>query len=242
MNTDHTDHKGNSGSVERLYLKRTSRRLIDRLRRALEPPAPFIMNSAEDILAPLGRWNLYIGGGGCFVDGYVNLDLFGLPGVNVVADAAQLPFPDSSFQRIECDAVLEHVRLPEIVMKEIERVLQPGGFAHIVTPFCHPFHEYPKDYRRFTLDGLEEMGGNLRVVAKGWRTGPTATILVFVLEYLKLLLPWRWWRILAHGVFGWLFFPLRFLDLLLIKSPHVGRIGNHCYIWFQKAVITPPKP
>ena len=86
------------------------------------------------------------------------------------------------------------LRDAEIVMREIERVLLPGGFAHVVTPFCHPFHEYPKDFRRFTPDGLALMRGGLRVVAQGWRTGPTATLLVFVLEYAKLLLPWRWWR------------------------------------------------
>jgi hypothetical protein len=121
-------------------------------------------------------------------------------------------------------------------MREIERVMLPGGFAHIVTPFCHPYHEYPKDYRRFTLDGLKAMGGNFAVVAEGWRTGPTATILVFVIEYAKLMMPWRWWRVLAHGLFGWLLFPLRYLDLFLMNSRHVGRIGNHCYIWFQKRI------
>jgi SAM-dependent methyltransferase len=222
------------GSVERLYQQRTSRRFADRIRRALEPPRPFIMNPRENIDAPLGERNLYIGGGGSVVPGYINLDLFLLPGVNVVADATILPFRDSTFQRVECDAVLEHVRIPEMVMREIERVLMSGGFAHIVTPFCHPFHEYPKDYRRFTLDGLESMGGNLSVAAKGWRTGPTATMLVFGLEYAKLMLPWRWWRIVAHGVFGWLSFPFRYLDLLFLKSPKAGQIGNHCYIWFQK--------
>lgn len=238
MNNSTNDRAANLKDV---YERRTSRRFVDRIRRALEPPRPFVMNSSENIVAPLGRTNLYIGGGGCFVEGYVNLDLFALPGVNVVADAAQLPFPDTTFQRIECDAVLEHVERPEAVMQEIERVLLPGGFAHIVTPFCHPFHEYPKDYRRFTLDGLEQLGGDLRVVAKGWRTGPTATMLVFVLEYMKLLFPWRWWRILAHGFFGWLLFPFRYLDLVLLHSPHVGRIGNHCYIWFQKPLAAETK-
>jgi SAM-dependent methyltransferase len=188
-------------------------------------------------LPPLGRRNPYIGGGGCFVNGYVNLDLFCLPGVDVVADAAQLPFPDCTFQRIEYDAVLEHVQYPEAVMSAIQRVLAPGGFVHIVTPFCHPFHEYPRDYRRFTLDGLEQFGQNLRVAAKGWRIGPTATLLVFVLEYVKPLLPWRWWRILAYIVLGWLLFPLRDLDHALIWSPHAARIGNHCYIWFQKPLL-----
>jgi hypothetical protein len=103
-----------------------------------------------------------------------------------------------------------------------------------VTPFCHPFHEYPKDYRRYTLDGLKLLAGDLEVVAEGWRTGPTATLLVFILEYGKGCLPWRAWRVLAHGVLGWLLFPFRYLDLLWFRSPRVNRIGNHCYLWLRK--------
>jgi SAM-dependent methyltransferase len=224
----------NQGNVGRLYERRRSPGWASRLRRALEPPAPLVMNPREAIDAPLGRWNLYIGGAGCKVEGYINLDLFCLPGVDVAADAEQLPFPPGVFQRVECDAVLEHVRRPERVMREIERVLAPGGFAHLVTPFCHPFHEYPKDYRRFTLDGLKEIAGGLEVVAEGWRTGPTATLLVFGLEYVKLLLPWRAWRVLAHGVLGWVLSPLRYLDLWLLRTKRAGQIGNHCYLWLRK--------
>lgn len=202
------------------------------------PPDPFILNPREAIDAPLGRWNLYIGGANQRVDGYVNLDLFATPGVDVQADAHRLPFASGVFQRVECDAVLEHVRDPERVMREIERVLAAGGYAHVVTPFCHPFHEYPRDYRRFTPDGLRLMAGGLEVVATGWRTGPAATLIVTMLEFAKMLLPWRWWRIVAHGVLGWLLFPLRYVDLWLFDSPYVGRIGNHCYAWFQKTSIS----
>jgi SAM-dependent methyltransferase len=204
------------------------------LRRALEPPAPLIRNPKEPTDFPLGRWNLYIGGAGRAVDGYVNLDLFAVPGVDVAADAHALPFRDGQFQRVACDAVLEHVRSPEQVVREIRRVLAPGGYAHLVTPFCHPFHEYPKDYRRFTIDGLKELTSGMEVVAAGWRTGPTATALVFTIEFVKLLLPWRTWRVAAHGVLGWLLFPLRYLDLLLLRSPDACRLGNHCYLWVRK--------
>ena len=218
-------------SLEQVYRNRGAG---GRLRRWLTPPAPFVMNPREPRDFPLGRWNLYIGGAGRTPPGYVNLDLVAMPGVDVAADAESLPFPGGVFTRVECDAVLEHVRHPERVLAEIHRVLAPGGYAHLVTPFCHPFHEYPRDYRRFTLDGLKELAGPLEPVAEGWRTGPTATMLVFTIEYVKLLLPWRAWRVVAHGVLGWLLFPLRYLDLALAGSRRAGRIGNHCYLWLRK--------
>jgi hypothetical protein len=118
-------------------------------------------------------------------------------------------------------------------------VLAPGGYAHLVTSFCHPFQEGRKDYRRFTLDGLKQITGPLEVVAEGWRTGPTATMIVFFLEYVKLLFPWRWWRLASHGLLGWLLFPLRYLDLILFRSPHAKRIGNHCYLWLRKPYDKP---
>ena len=221
-------------AVERLYEHRESPRWKVRLRRFLDPPLPLVPNPNEPWDYPLGKWNLYIGGAGSHVEGYVNIDIFGLPGVDVVADAQRLPFRSGVFQRVECDAVLEHVPEPREVVREIERVVAPGGYAHLVAPFCHPFHEYPKDYRRFTLDGLKQMSQGFDVVAEGWRAGPTATLLTFTLEYFKLWFPWRVWRIAVHGVLGWLLFPLRYLDLLLLRSRRAGTIGNHAYLWLRK--------
>jgi hypothetical protein len=106
---------------------------------------------------------------------------------------------------------------------------------HLVTPFCHPFHEYPRDYRRFTLDGLKLLVPGLEVVAEGWRTGPTATLLVFTLEYVKAMLPWRWWRAGTHFALGWALFPLRYLDVAALRTGRAGRIGNHCYLWVRKS-------
>jgi SAM-dependent methyltransferase len=220
--------------LEALYRKRASRLWRDRLIRLLLPPAPFIANPAEPNGFPVGRWNLYIGGAGRAVPGWVNIDILAIRGVDVAADVEQLPFPPNTFQRVECDAVLEHVCNPERAMGEIRRVLAPGGYLYLVTPFCHPFHAYPRDFRRFTIDGLKELAGPMEVIAEGWRTGPTATLLVVSIEYVKLLLPFWAWRAASHFLCGWILFPLRYLDLLLFHSPAAGRIGNHCYLWLRK--------
>jgi hypothetical protein len=59
-------------------------------------------------------------------------------------------------------------------------------------------------------------------------------MLVFTIEYVKLWLPWRPWRAIAHGILGWLLFPFRYLDLFFVNSSRAGRIGNHCYLWIRK--------
>ena len=160
--------------MEEVYRRRRAR-----WRRWLTPPPPLVHDPRElAVPAPLGRWNLYIGAAGTRAPGYVNVDLAAMPGVDVACNAERLPFPDALFTRVECDAVLEHTPHPEQMVREIARVLRPGGYAHLVTPFCHPFHAYPHDYRRFTPQGLRLLAGGLEVVAEGWRTGPTATLLV----------------------------------------------------------------
>lgn len=224
----------NDASIRELHRQRTASSWRGRLRRWGSPPLPYVLNRDELLIdAPLGRWNLYIGGAGAQPEGYVNLDLFPLPGVDLAADAECLPFADNLFQRIECDAVLEHVERPEAILLEMARTLKPGGFLHVVVPFAHPFHEYPRDYRRFTIDALLLMNPGLRPVKSGWRTGPTATMLVFLLEYAKLWAP-RPLRPVVHGILGWLLFPLRYLDLPLFRNPRARQIGNHCFVWFQK--------
>ena len=222
-----------SNPVEELAHKRS--RLWYRL---LRPPLPLYHNPEElRRQPPLGRWNLYIGGGGHEVDGYINVDLFPLLGVNVLCNAEALPFRSDLFQRIECDAVLEHTINPWQVIAEIHRCLTPGGSVHIVVPFCHPFHEYPRDYYRFSPDGLRELVRPLEVTSSGWRTGPTATLLDFSLEYVKLWFSSPPMKRLAYGVCGWLLFPLRYLDRRLLRKDEATRIGNHCYVWARKELV-----
>ena len=54
--------------------------------------------------------------------------LFGIPGRFEVADAEkQLPFPDDSFDHVYSFGVIHHSPVPEKIVREIYRVLRPGG-------------------------------------------------------------------------------------------------------------------
>ena len=49
-----------------------------------------------------------------------------------------MPFENNTFDAVLCNHVLEHVTDDIIAMKEIVRVLKPGGFAILQVPFFHP--------------------------------------------------------------------------------------------------------
>ena len=53
-------------------------------------------------------------------------------------DALQLPFADESFDKVVCSEVLEHIPDYQGAIKEIERVLKPGGVAAISVPRYFP--------------------------------------------------------------------------------------------------------
>lgn len=57
------------------------------------------------------------------------------------AVAEQLPFGDSSMDMIHCYTVLEHVQQVEQAIREMFRVLKPGGIIYIQTPDYRNFFE-----------------------------------------------------------------------------------------------------
>jgi SAM-dependent methyltransferase len=53
-------------------------------------------------------------------------------------DATCLPFPDDSFDRVICAEVMEHIPDDRAAMRELFRVLRPGGTAAITVPRFGP--------------------------------------------------------------------------------------------------------
>ena len=69
-----------------------------------------------------------------------------------------MPFEDAAFDSVLCNAVLEHVPNVEDSIRELARVVKPNGYVVIAVPFLQPFHACPTDFRRYTADGLADLG------------------------------------------------------------------------------------
>ncbi|HWQ99453.1 MAG TPA: class I SAM-dependent methyltransferase [Candidatus Methylomirabilis sp.] len=118
----------------------------------------------------------------------IHVDLFAFPGVDVVADIAVLPFRNNSVDAVMCIQVLEHVPDPERIIAEIYRVLRPGGAMYLATPFMIPYHSSPKDYYRWTLDGLRVLSDGFEEVHSGLRHGPTSGIAIMLAYWFATFL------------------------------------------------------
>ncbi|BDX37359.1 hypothetical protein CYCD_07140 [Tenuifilaceae bacterium CYCD] len=64
---------------------------------------------------------------------YITADLIS-PWADVKMDVQAIPFPDSQFDVVICNHVLEHVDSDHKAMQEIHRVLKPNGFAILQVP------------------------------------------------------------------------------------------------------------
>ncbi|MEQ1687074.1 MAG: class I SAM-dependent methyltransferase [Sphingopyxis sp.] len=110
----------------------------------------------------LGPWAAQHG-----VSATTNYDIASnLPGA-IIGSLDALPFADGAFDTILCNAVLEHVEHPQAIVAELARVLKPGGHAILAVPFLQPYHQCPRDFQRYSAEGLTALGeaAGLRMVA-----------------------------------------------------------------------------
>lgn len=81
--------------------------------------------------------------------------LHGNDHLDAVCDLTEdLPFVDASFDSILLSDVLEHIPTPDVLWREMARLLRPGGKLLLNVPFFYCLHEEPYDYYRYTRYAL----------------------------------------------------------------------------------------
>lgn len=223
-------------SIERLpawlrpWLKprnRVAARNVELLLPLLSGPSPLVL--------VIGGGTMGNGIGAIYADRrtrVVAFDIYGSPLTQFIADAHQIPLASESVDAVLIQAVLEHVVHPGEVVREIQRVLRPGGLVYAETPFLQQVHAGAYDFVRYTSSGHRYLFRAFEEIAAGPVAGPGTQLLWSVDHIMRGLLRSDLAGKLARAVFFW----LRYLDRLIPTAfamdnasayYFLGRLADH---------------
>lgn len=186
---------------------------------------------------PAGSLGLDLGSRSPIRPDAITLDIDAGPEVDVVGDGHHLPFADATFDYVWSNAVLEHVRDPLRVAREIVRVLKPGGVAIVNVPFLENVHNWPDDYYRYTQNGLRVLFRELEEIRTGTSAGPSQVLPDLVQYYVTGFSKLQGGRLLNNVVTivaGSFLLPLRALDHVFEGRPTYWRWARSYYFVGRK--------
>jgi SAM-dependent methyltransferase len=77
--------------------------------------------------------------------------------VDLLATAYQTGIEKNSVDTILSTVVIEHLERPQEAIKEMFRILKPGGYMILTAPLFWHIHEEPRDFYRYTKYGLKHL-------------------------------------------------------------------------------------
>lgn len=183
-----------------------------------------------------GKVCLSIGGGPRRCDdNFLNINLSIFENIDIVADCHYLPFKDNSVDCIFIEAVLEHLYDLQKCLKEIHRVLKPGGIVYSNTPFMQAYHGYPNHYQNLTISGHKAVFeiNHFKVTEFGTSVKPTYAMIMLNTIFLKTYIPFigRFLGIIFQ-FFGLLIF--KYFDLFLEDKPSNHILASTTYVVAEK--------
>jgi SAM-dependent methyltransferase len=121
---------------------------------------------------------------------YVGVDVVENPAVDLQGAAESLPVADASFDLVLCIQVLEHADDPARAVRELRRVVAPGGAVLASTHGVQVYHPAPVDLWRWTHAGLDRLfreNADWSSLSVRPSSGTTACLGMLVAIYADLL-------------------------------------------------------
>jgi SAM-dependent methyltransferase len=123
------------------------------------------------------------------VSEYVGVDIAN-PAAELEGTVEEIPVADASFDVVLCSQTLEHASDPARAVRELRRVVAPGGRVLASTHGVQVYHPDPDDYWRWTHAGLERLfreNGTWSAVTVKPGAGTAATVGMLVATLIWFL-------------------------------------------------------
>lgn len=149
---------------------------------------------------------------------YETCDHMDFGNTTYVCDLNAIPVDDARYDYAIMSEVLEHVPDAIVVLKEVMRVLKPGGILFTTTPFFYEEHQQPYDFFRMTQYGhryIFEKAG-LEIDRLDWMEGYLGTV-AYQMTSAAAYMPTRPSQI-APGIYGWIGAPFIMVSKLLFRG------------------------
>jgi SAM-dependent methyltransferase len=165
---------------------------------ALRPLSAWLRAEAEAVHAERGPYRLLDVGCGVkpyypwfapYVSEYVGLDIDANPDADLHGTIESIPAEDASFDVVICTQVLEHCDDPVQAVRELRRVVKPGGRVLLSTHGVMVYHPAPHDLWRWTHEGLERLfltNGTWERVTVRPANGTASTLALLLSIYIDL--------------------------------------------------------
>ncbi len=166
----------------------------------------------------------------------INIDCFAFDEVDIVADARDLPIESDTVDLMINNGLIEHTDSPQCVVREMSRVLRPGGVVFCFLPFMQPYHAAPDDYYRWTIPGIRSLFHGFGDIEIEIAAGPTSGMLWVLQEWLAILLSFGS-RTLHDAILIILMVltaPVKLLDIPLVHFPHADKIASGFHVTARK--------
>jgi SAM-dependent methyltransferase len=212
------------------------------------PLARWLAHEAERAAADLGRFRLLDVGCGekpyapLFagrVSEYVGLDTARHANADVVGPIEAIPVEAAAFDVAICIQVLEHVDDPAQGVRELHRIVRPGGRVLLSTHGTFVYHPNPVDRWRWTHEGLERLfaeSGDWGSVTVTPGCGTASTLAMLNAIYLEHLLRRTPLRPVRGAVVAGLNRAARALDRrsATLREPRPGTLAANYHVVAEK--------
>lgn len=156
--------------------------------------------------------------------------------VDLVADAGgPWPVRTGSLDAVVASALLPYLARPDVFADQVSRVLAPGGWLFVTAPMLQPQME-DFDCTRWTTSGLRRLFGDFEVIDSGATAGPATVFGRTLMELLSIVssVPHRKLWGPARSFWGWLLWPIKYFDLVLMSHPRSHVLASAVYLLARK--------